>query len=69
MGGIGNTLDDVIETDACEWKQDFDGNYDTDCDQSFTMIDGTPTENHMRFCCYCGKGLLTVPYSNVPEED
>ena len=46
--------------DTCQWREDFDGNYDTDCKQSFCMIDGTPEENGMRFCCYCGKPLTAV---------
>ena len=46
----------------CRWQEDFDGNYDTDCQQSFCMLDGTPDENGMRYCCYCGKPLESVKY-------
>ena len=46
----------------CHWTEDSDGNYDTDCDQEFCMIGGTPKENGMRFCCYCGKPLVEVQY-------
>lgn len=32
----------------------------TDCGESFDITEGTPTENHMRFCCYCGKPLASM---------
>ena len=47
---------------VCYWKEDTDGNYEADCGQAFTMIDGAPEENDMRFCCYCGRVLKTVRY-------
>jgi hypothetical protein len=44
--------------EVCAWELDFDGEvYDTDCGQSFAIIEGTLSENGMRFCCYCGKRL------------
>ena len=48
--------------ELCHWTEDGDGNYDTDCGQAFCMTDGTPEENHMKFCCYCGKALESVAY-------
>ena len=41
----------------CHWKADFDGNFDTDCGQCFSLTAGTIAENGMKFCCYCGKPL------------
>jgi hypothetical protein len=41
----------------CCWKPDDDGVWATDCGQEFVFIDAGPKENHMRFCCYCGKPL------------
>ena len=46
----------------CHWTEDSDGDYDTDCDQEFCIFGGTPKENGMRFCCYCGKPLVEVQY-------
>lgn len=43
---------------ACEWRQDDDGSWDTDCENKFCIEEGTPEENGMRFCCYCGKKLM-----------
>lgn len=44
---------------TCEWSYDetMDA-YETDCDQAFCVNEGTPKENDMRFCCYCGKKLV-----------
>ena len=45
---------------ACEWMADENGNWFTECDNAFTFIDGTPVENGMAFCCYCGRKLVEV---------
>ena len=42
----------------CIWYEDEEGNWDTGCDQSFVFFDGGPSENGMRFCCYCGKSIF-----------
>ncbi len=45
----------------CTWAQDDDededGSWATSCGQYFTIIDGGPLDNRMRFCCYCGKPI------------
>jgi len=42
----------------CRWTLDNDsGAYDTACGHKFTLNEGTPAENGMRFCCYCGGAL------------
>jgi len=41
----------------CKWRQDDDGNWVTSCKNIFILIHGTPTENDMRFCYYCGKRI------------
>lgn len=40
----------------CRWTED-KGNWDTDCDEKHILLEGTPPENKMRFCCYCGRPL------------
>ena len=42
----------------CHWKQDEDGNWHTDCKNMFILNDGSPKENNMGFCCYCGGKLV-----------
>lgn len=44
----------------CKWEQDFEGNWQTSCDNMFVLNDGTPEENEMKYCCYCGKKLEQV---------
>jgi len=42
----------------CRWTQDEDsGAYDTACGHKFMINEGTPAENGMQFCCYCGGAL------------
>lgn len=60
----------VVAAPQCRWTEDADGNWDTACGETWTMIDGLPTENHYRFCPGCGKGLLEIRYVEPiePEE-
>ncbi len=43
----------------CKWKNlgDF---YETSCDNAFEISSGTPKENGMRFCPYCGEKIKEV---------
>lgn len=43
----------------CVWHNDpeTDNSWDTSCRQLFEIYDGTPAENRMSFCCYCGKPI------------
>jgi hypothetical protein len=48
------------EPDTCTWHQDGDsdsGVYATSCRHYFHLDDGTPEDNKMSWCCYCGKKL------------
>ena len=55
----------------CWWFQDGDedsGTYMASCNQRyFVLEDGTPTDNRMKHCCYCGKPLVEVPIE--PEDN
>lgn len=42
---------------TCLWTEDDDATWGTACGQAFTIIEGTPKENGMKFCCYCGGQL------------
>jgi rRNA maturation endonuclease Nob1 len=44
-------------TPVCRWIADEDGNWQTDCGKLFVIFDGTPADNQMKFCCYCGKPI------------
>ena len=46
-------------TITCTWSQDGDGEdaWDTSCHHRFNLNEGSPSENKMKFCCFCG-GVL-----------
>lgn len=49
-------------TKFCDWAQkDWDdcdwGRWQTSCGEYFYMTDSSPSENQMKFCCYCGKPI------------
>lgn len=59
---IGKNAELCAESETCQWQADSDGNYSTSCGETFTLIDGTPSENCMRYCCYCGKKVNVIHY-------
>jgi len=54
----------MTDRETCEWKQQDDwdnsANWDTSCGNIFVLMEGNPTDNSMKFCCYCGKELIHV---------
>ena len=46
--------------DKCEWKQDENGIWETDCGNLFEITEGAPNENDMKYCPYCGKLLIQI---------
>ena len=43
------------KTKLCRWKMDDDGIWQTKCENSFIICnEGTPEENNMEYCPYCG---------------
>lgn len=50
----------AVDEDSCEWSQDDDGNWTTECGGMFVISEGTPKDNDMSFCCYCGEPLKTA---------
>ena len=60
------------QPNECRWLQDGDEESDTwaaSCGRHryFSLNEGTPKDNHMTHCCYCGKPLVEVPIE--PEDD
>jgi len=45
----------------CDWRENDDGNWETECGQMFAFETGTPTDNKMKFCYCCGKPLRSIP--------
>jgi hypothetical protein len=59
------------QPNECRWLQEGDEESDTwaaSCGRHryFSLNEGTPKDNHMRHCCYCGKPLVEVP---IEEEE
>ena len=44
---------------TCLWSRADDDTdvWETTCGHAFTIIDGSPADNQMAFCCYCGREL------------
>lgn len=48
----------VYEKSRCAWSYDeWHDVWYTDCGNAFVLINGTPVENDMRYCPYCGNLL------------
>ena len=41
----------------CEWNDDDEGMFETECGNAFVFTDGGPADNGFRFCPYCGKPI------------
>jgi len=51
---------------TCKWTEDESATWNTECGGAFDLSWGTPSENGMRFCSYCGKELVEEIYED-PE--
>jgi hypothetical protein len=60
----------LAQQEECRWLQDGDkesSTWQASCSRRyFMLVDGTPTDNRMSHCCYCGKKLVEVP---IEQED
>ncbi len=56
----------AAEQEGCEWAEDSDGIWHTDCGNAFTYDSGTPEENSTKFCQYCG---ATCAFTHYRDED
>ncbi len=45
----------------CEWEfNKVDECWDSSCVNKFYIIDGSPNDNDMVYCCYCGGELKQI---------
>jgi len=47
---------------TCTWTHDVDywtDHWETSCGGAFQFECGSPEDNQMKFCCYCGSHLVT----------
>jgi hypothetical protein len=50
---------------ACVWRYDPDGYWQTECSDQFCITEGSPAENRMRYCHYCGRRIMTNTEAGV----
>lgn len=60
--------------DVCNWHQptysDAECNaWQADCDQYWSITEGTPAENGMKYCHGCGKLIKEHPYADSEDEE
>lgn len=70
--GSSKALQSQDREDAfCVWHNDpeTDSTWETGCGNLFILNDGTPAENRMRFCCYCGRPLVTDVVTAEDDDD
>ena len=55
----------------CQWTLDGDDSdtWDTKCGNFFTLNEGTPSENNMSHCCFCGLPLEEIILSESGDDD
>lgn len=46
----------------CVWREDYDGNWETGCKETFCFECEGPGQNLHRFCPNCGKPIKEIPY-------
>jgi hypothetical protein len=60
----------MLTSNACLWREEYgDEEYQTSCGKAFVLNDGTPKDNDMLFCCFCGKLLREERGASEPEEE
>lgn len=60
---------EVYNMTACVWRENQDGYWETGCGNVFVLGDGTPPENKMVYCCYCGAPLQELLYQEPLVSD
>ena len=42
---------------TCRWTEDEDAVWNTDCGRRWEFTNGTPRDNKVTFCAFCGRKL------------
>lgn len=61
------------EKGVCNWTSEGDPDYNegrwtSDCGNDFLLTEGTPSENKLKFCCWCGKSLTETRTAEQEKE-
>lgn len=64
----GHEMTTKLSTE-CHWSQDGEDSdiWAAQCGRYFTTNDGSPSDNEMRFCCFCGKPLVEIRFEDEHE--
>jgi hypothetical protein len=57
---------------SCTWipsEQEEANVWTTSCGHEWQLNDGTPKENNVEYCMYCGRSVRTIDAGNMDEED
>lgn len=61
LASLESYLGVKARTRSCTWTEDPDlPAWETSCDSAYFLADGTPSENRMKFCPFCGLKLEEV---------
>ena len=55
--------------ETCEWKEnsnEYEITWKTSCGEEFVLLEGTPEENGLKFCAYCGRKLTQRAADELP---
>jgi hypothetical protein len=55
------------QSQTCRWKEGWEGNWHSECEEVFYFADGTPHENKCIFCPFCGGDLIEIKYLEKQE--
>jgi hypothetical protein len=67
---VADQAESVTAPESCLWTQldDESDCWETECGNAFSLNEDGPSQNKMRFCCYCGHQLEEVPWTDKDEE-
>jgi len=67
MVGLTEKDIDMIKKIKCVWREDEYGLWWTDCHEIHEFFDGTPSENHYKYCPYCGHKIKENEYNQKED--
>ena len=55
----------------CDWTQEDEDSdtWVTSCGKLFDLYEGAPSENKMKYCCYCGNEIKEHLFIPEPEPE
>jgi hypothetical protein len=65
----------MSDCSVCEWVEDEEGVWETDCNEAFQFSSDGPVQNGFNFCPFCGKPIihhnivLSDTSQNVPPQN